>query len=326
MRIHIHELAGSPFDPITPGAFAAAAAIAGPIGAGHQLSFGTSFEAFAEHAPMIEALIAGPHTIRKLDLALAPHLRLIQSTSAGVDLLAPFDRIPKTALLLNNRGVHADRAGEFSIMAMLMLATHMPRFASNQRDRKWQRLPSGIIAGRRATIVGVGGLGGGAARRARQFGVHVTGIRHGSTPHPDCDETKNIDQLDQVLPTTDLLLLACPLTEATRNLLDAQRISRLPEGAGMINIGRGGLIDQSALIDALRRGKLAGAVLDVFAQEPIPADDPIWDVPNLIITPHISSDDPARYNEATLAVFFNNLRAIAEGRVPPTLVDRVKGY
>jgi phosphoglycerate dehydrogenase-like enzyme len=326
MRIHIHELADSPFDPMTPAEFADAAALAGPIGAGHQVSFGTSFEEFAEHAPMIEALIAGPHTIRALDLGLAPHLRLIQSTSAGVDPLAPFDRIPKTALLLNNRGVHADRAGEFSIMAMLMLATHMPRFASNQRDKKWERLPSGIIAGRRATIIGVGGLGGGAARRARQFGVHVTGIRYGSVPHPDCDETKNIDQLDQVLPTTDLLLLACPLTDATRNVLDARRISHLPAGAGVINIGRGGLIDQAALIAALRRGHLAGAVLDVFAQEPIPADDPIWDAPNLIITPHISSDDPLRYNAATLAVFFDNLRAIAQGRVPPTLVDRVKGY
>lgn len=326
MRIHIHELADSPFSPITRDEFAGAAQEAGPIGAGHQVTFGTTIEAFVEQAPMIEALIAGPHTIRKLDLSLAPHLRLIQSTGAGMDALAPFDRIPKTALLLNNRGVHADRAGEFSIMAMLMLATYMPRFASNQRAKKWERLTSSIVAGKRATIVGVGGLGGGAARRARQFGVHVTGIRHGNAPHPDCDETKTIDQLDRVLPETDFLLLACPLTEATRNLLDAWRISLLPERAGVINIGRGGLIDQPALIEALRAGRLAGAVLDVFAREPIPADDPIWDAPNLMITPHISSDDPLRYNAATLALFFENLRAIAQGRVPPTLVDRVKGY
>ena len=326
MRIHLHELASSPFNPITLQQFASAAQVAGSVGGWHRVSVGTTHAEFAHYADSIEALIAGPHTIRALDLTLAPNLRLIQATGAGVEMLAPFDQIPKQALLLNNRGVHADRAGEFSIMAMLMLATHLPRFVTDQRHRRWDRLPSSIVAGKRATIVGVGGLGGAAARRARQFGIHVTGVRYGEGDHPDCDETCRIEQFERLLPKTDFLLLACPLTEITRNLLDARRLALLPKRAGVINIGRGALMDQEALIAALRAGQLAGAVLDVFATEPIPADDPIWDAPNLIITPHISSDDPLRYNSATLAVFFENLRAIAAGRVPPTLVDRVKGY
>ncbi|WP_235705426.1 D-2-hydroxyacid dehydrogenase [Acidiphilium iwatense] len=311
---------------MTGAEFAAAAAKAGPIGAGHLVTFGTSIAEYEQAAPAIEALIATPGTVRRLDLARAPRLRLIQSTAAGVDALAPFDMIPDGVMLLNNRGVHADRAGEFAIMAMLMLAAHMPEFATDQRAHRWNRRSSGIIAGLRATIVGVGGLGGGAARRARQFDIRVTGIRNAAAAHPDCDRTLTVADLDKVLPETDFLLLACPLTEATRNLIDARRLALLPARAGVINIGRGELLVQAALIAALRNGTIAGAVLDVFTEEPVPAEDPIWDAPNLIMTPHISSDDPERYNEATLAMFFENLRALAEGRTPRTLVDLAKGY
>lgn len=326
MHVHIQEFADSPYLKLTAPEFHEAAALAGPIGEGHTLTVGGSLEDFEAAAPDIEVLIATPTAIRRLDLSRAPRLKLIQSTSAGVDPLAPFDMIPPGVMLLNNRGVHADRAGEFAIMAMLMLASHMPAFATDQRAHRWHRRQSGTIAGKRATIVGVGGLGGGAARRARQFGIHVTGIRNGSDPHPDCDETRTIADLDAVLPGTDFLLLACPLTEATRNLLDARRISLLPRHAGVINIGRGGLLDQPALCAALRSETIAGAVLDVFAQEPVPEGDEVWDTLNLIMTPHISSDDPARYNAATLASFFASLRALAAGERPGTLVDFAKGY
>lgn len=326
MRVHIQEFPDGPFVQMTEAEFRAAAAKAGPEGAGHRVSFGRTIEDWNAAAPAAEVLIASPPAIRRLDLGRAPELRLIQSTSAGVDALAPFDTIPQGVMLLNNRGVHADRAGEYAIMAMLMLAAHMPAFATDQRARHWQRRSSSTVAGSRATIVGVGGLGGGAARRARQFGILVTGIRNGTDPHPDCDETRPAAELDAVLPETDFLILACPLTPATRNLLDARRIALLPKHAGVVNIGRGALLDQAALCAALRDGAIAGAVLDVFAREPMPADDPIWDTPNLAMTPHISSDDPLRYNEATLATFFANLRALAAGKTPATLVDFAKGY
>jgi glyoxylate/hydroxypyruvate reductase A len=326
MHIYIHEFPDSPFLKLTADEFHTAAALAGSIGQGHQLTMGTCLADYAAAAPSAEALIASPGTVRRLDLTLAPRLKLIQSTSAGVDALAPFDMIPAGVKLLNNRGVHADRAGEFAIMAMLMLTTHMPQLIANQREQRWHRKPSGIVAGKRVTIVGVGGLGGGAARRAQQFGIHVTGIRFGADPHPDCNETHPIAELDAVLPHTDFLLLACPLTHATRHLLDARRIALLPAHAGVINIGRGGLIDQPALIAALNQQAIAGAMLDVFAQEPIPADDPVWTAKNLIITPHISSDDPDHYNAATLAMFFANLKTLAAGQTPPTLVDFSKGY
>jgi phosphoglycerate dehydrogenase-like enzyme len=326
MHIHIHEFPDSPFLKLTADEFHTAAALAGAAGQGHRLTMGESIADYQAAADTLEVLIATPGAVRRLDLMGAPHLKLIQSTAAGVDALAPFDMIPAGVKLLNNRGVHADRAGEFAIMAMLMLTTQMQSFAADQRTQRWQRRPSGVVAGRRATIVGVGGLGGGAARRARQFGIHVTGIRFGSDPHPDCDETLPIAALDNVLPTSDFLLLACPLTHATRHLLDARRIALLPAHAGVINIGRGGLVDQPALITALNTHSIAGAVLDVFAAEPIPPGDPVWTAENLIITPHISSDDPDHYNAATLAKFFANLATLADGRDPPTLVDFSKGY
>lgn len=326
MHIHIQEFPDSPFLELTRAEFEQAARKAGVASGTHSVSFGHTIEDYLEAAERIEILIGSPSGMKRLDLFAAPRLRIMQSTSAGVDPLHPFDMIPGHVMLLNNRGVHGARAGEYAIMAMLMLAAHLPRFATDQREHRWHRAHSGIIAGKRATIVGVGSLGGGAAQRAQQFGIHVTGIRNGTAPHPHCDRTLPVSALDAVLPETDFLLLACPLTPQTRNIMDARRIALLPAHAGFINIGRGALADQPALCAALGSNALAGAVLDVFATEPAPPDDPVWDTPNLIMTPHISSDDPEHYNAATLAIFFDNLHAIEAGKTPATLVDRAKGY
>jgi phosphoglycerate dehydrogenase-like enzyme len=162
--------------------------------------------------------------------------------------------------------------------------------------------------------------------QARHLGMHVTGLRHGPAEHEHCDVTRTIAALDEVLPATDILLLACPLTPATTNLLSAARIAQLPRGAGVINIGRGKLIEEAALFDALDAGTLGGAVLDVFQQEPLPPGHRAWGVRNLVITPHMSSDDPSTYNTLTLEIFKENLAAFARGEMPPTAVDRQKGY
>jgi glyoxylate/hydroxypyruvate reductase A len=156
--------------------------------------------------------------------------------------------------------------------------------------------------------------------------MDVTGVRHGSATHPDCDQTFPFERIDEVIGATDILLLACPLTPKTEGLLSKDRIGNLPAGAGVVNVGRGRLVDQEALCDALAVGHLGGAVLDVFAVEPIPKEDRIWSIPNMVITPHMSADDPDTYNADTLAIFFENLKAFAAGERPPTAVDRDKGY
>ena len=132
--------------------------------------------------------------------------------------------------------------------------------------------------------------------------------------------------LDRVLPATEFLVLACPLTEATRGLMDRRRLGLLPRGAGLVNIGRGALVDQDALCDLLDGGHLSGAVLDVFTPEPIPPGHRLWTTRNLIISPHTSADDPATYNPRSLDMFFDNLRAWREGRRMPNLFDPARGY
>ena len=129
-----------------------------------------------------------------------------------------------------------------------------------------------------------------------------------------------------MLRWTEFLVLACPLTVVTRNLLDRRRVALLPAGAGVVNIGRGGLLDQDALCDALDDGHLSGAVLDVFDPEPVPPGHRVWTTPNLIVSPHTSADDPATYYPRSLDCFFADLRALREGQPMPTLVDTARGY
>jgi phosphoglycerate dehydrogenase-like enzyme len=326
MHIHFHDTIDRenlPNLPVLPADWEAAAALAGPLGQGHTTSFHTDYDAVKDS---VDIIIAPPYRLKQIDLFAAPNLKLIQSTYAGMDVLQPFDMIPPGAILLNNRGVHGKRAGEYCAMAILMLTNKLPQFFTDQRETRWARDIGVMAAARRITIVGLGAIGSAAAGWARAFGMHVTGIRHGETPHPDCDRTFSFAKLDDVLPQTDILLIACPLTPATENLIDAARIALLPAGAGIINVGRGKVIEQNALCDALDAGHLGGAVLDVFIVEPIPPEDRIWTTRNMIITPHMSADDPLRYNADTLAIFFANLRAYLAGETPPTLVDRAKGY
>jgi phosphoglycerate dehydrogenase-like enzyme len=323
MKIHFHDTLDHDKLPVLPRDWAAAVALAGPVGQGHEVSFHVDWDAVKDN---VEVVIAPPYRLREIDLHAAPKLRLVQSTWAGMDGLYPFDIIPRQAVLMNNRGVHGRRAGEYCAMAILMLTNRLPMFFTQQRQALWHREIGSLAAAKRLTVVGLGAIGGAAVKWGKMLGMDVTGVRHGVEPHPDCDRTLPFERIDDVLAGSDIILLACPLTPKTEGLLSRARIAALPPGAGVVNVGRGRLVDQEALCDALEAGHLGGAVLDVFAVEPIPPADRIWSVPNMVITPHMSADDPDTYNADTLALFFENLRAFQAGMVPPTAVDRDKGY
>ncbi len=320
MHIHVHNEPGGIDDPITEAIWQEANI------PWHTVTFGSSVAEFEAVAEQTELLITPPWAINRFDLYTAPKLKLVQSTSAGVDSLRPFTMIPPNVLLMNNRGTHSDKAGEYCAMAILMLVNFMPMFATNQREKVWQRRTAAVARNQRLTIVGLGSLGGAAAKQAKKLGLTVTGIRNSETAHPECDRTFTLAELNAVLPETDILLLACPLTDATENLLSAERLNLLPATAGVINIGRGRLLDQEALCDALDKGRLSGAILDVFYAEPLPQDDRVWITRNLVVTPHMSSDDPNTYNAVTLAILAENLQAFERGLMPRTNVDRAKGY
>lgn len=325
MRIHLQSKPSSTNFALTPANWDAAARSAPDVAEGHDLSFGEEADAFA--AGMADAEVLVCHTAALADgLPPSPSLKLIFVTSAGLDKLAPFDWLPDGVALMNNRGTHAAKAGEYGLMALLMLVNRIPAQVTAQRDGAWRMTHGSVLRGHRVTIVGLGSLGGSTAAHAHAFGMHVTGVRTAATPHPACHQVIATDGLDAVLPETEILFLATPLTPATKGLLSRERIAMLPPGAGVVNIGRGGLVEQDAVLDALDRGHLGGAVLDVWDPEPLPPGHRAWTTRNLIVTPHNSADDPGTYNVRSLEIMLENLRAHRDGTPLPNRFDIARGY
>ncbi len=211
-------------------------------------------------------------------------------------------------------------------MSPLVPASHMPRIATAQRVERWEPRFGSVLAGRTLCVIGLGAIGGAAARHARSFGMRVVGVSRSGAPHPDCEEVYPTDQLDAVLPQAEFLLLCCPLTPETRGLLDRRRISLLPRGAKVVNMARGAVWDQEAACDALDAGHLEGCVTDVAVPEPLPPGHRLWRTPGMTVVPHVSSDDPATYNVRTIDILFENLAALREGRPRPDRVDPTCGY
>lgn len=329
MRIHIQNHPKQPeVFGVSPAQWAEALARAGQDKAGHVVTFGMTDAEFDAVAAEIDILVSGPAAIKRLLPKLqpdqAPALKMIFSVAAGVDTL-PADQMPPVPYV-NNRGAHAEKAGEFVAMALLMLAGGMPGMIADQQNKVWgQRFTRGL-RGRSVTVFGLGAMGGAGAEQAKHFGMKVTGLRTKPAPHPGCDRVLPTDQFDALLPETEFLVIAAPLTPATRKILDARRIALLPRGAAVVNIGRGPLVDQEALCDALDSGHLSGAVLDVFDPEPVPAEDRVWTTKNMIMTPHVSVDDAESYVPRSLDIFFANLAAFQAGAPLLTPVDFSKGY
>jgi glyoxylate/hydroxypyruvate reductase A len=326
MRIHLQNPDNDPVFDFSRAMWDAAVTRAPDIGPGHDVSLGTTPADFAAAMRDAEALVTDVSVIKALFPCDAPHLKLIFLTNAGLDRLAPFTWLPPGVALLNNRGTHAVKSGEFALMALLMLASRIPAMVTNQRAGAWRKLWGTVLDGRRVTIVGLGTLGGATAEHAARFGMQVTGVRAHPAPHPHCQQVIGTGTLDTVMPETDFLVLACPLTEATRGLIDRRRLELLPPDAGVVNIGRGELLDQDALCDLLDSFHLSGAVLDVFTPEPIPPGHRLWSTPNLIISPHTAADDPATYNPRSLDIFLDNLRAWRAGQPLPNRFDTERGY
>ena len=257
---------------------------------------------------------------------VAPNLRLIHIIGAGVEHLCPMDWVPAGVTVANNRGAHADKAGEYGLMAVLMLHNHLPAIIDNQRRVHWESLYSTPIAGKTLLVIGTGSIGAAVARRCRALGIRVLGVsRHGRALDA-VDEMHTPGALDELLPRADFVFLATPLTPETRNLLDARRQKLMKPGAGIVNVGRAATADYEALAANLRGGHLSGAILDVFDPEPLPPGSPLWSVPNLVLTPHVSADDGDAYVALTLELVFRNLERLLEGKPLVNVVRPELGY
>jgi phosphoglycerate dehydrogenase-like enzyme len=330
IRLHIHDPKDGGTFNVTPAMWQAACARNPDAASQVQATMDTDDDRFTEALRTADAVMTWTGQAHRLIVqpkaTLGPQLKLIQLTSAGLDRLAPFDWVPAGVHLCNNSGVHGEKAGQWGIMAVLMLANAMPFFATEQRHARWTKRFSHTVAGRTLVVVGPGDLGSDTARHARHFGMRVIGVRARPLPHPHCDRVVTVDALDSVLPEADVVVLAMPLTPQSEGMFDRARLTRMKRGAGLVNMARGSVIDQEALADLLESGHLGGAVIDVTVPEPLPPDHRLWRVPNLTIVPHVSSDDPDTYTPKTLDILMTNLAAWRRGERPPTAIDTSRWY
>jgi phosphoglycerate dehydrogenase-like enzyme len=211
-------------------------------------------------------------------------------------------------------------------MMLLMLHARVPVIMTNQRHSEWRQIFTPSIAGRTALIVGVGDMGGAVAEAARDLRLRVLGVRRSGGPHPCVERMYQTAEIEQALPLADFLVLASPLTRETKGMLNRKRFALLKCGAGLINIGRAGLVDNDAMIAALRDGTLSCAIVDVYDPEPLPPGSDLWNAPNLLLMPHVTSDDEDLYLPKTFDLVFENVRRLRLGAPLLNVVDPNREY
>jgi phosphoglycerate dehydrogenase-like enzyme len=276
-----------------------------------------------------EAEIVAGHMSPTL-LAKAPNLRWYQQWGAGADWLLRHPEIAgRDFILTNASGVHAIQISEHILAFLLAFARRLPEAVRAQSRHEWQRQGHQDVfelAGKTLLLVGVGAIGERTACVAAALGMRVLGIRRSTgDPVPCVEQICPPECLHDWLPRADFVVLTVPLTPETRKLIGERELRLMKPSACIVNIGRGGTIDEAALIRALSEGWIAGAGLDVFEKEPLPSDSPLWDMPNVIITAHYAGVTPA-YNERAMAIFLDNLRRYKAGEPLRNVVDKHLGY
>lgn len=251
---------------------------------------------------------------------LAPNVRWVQATSAGIGEFVRtkgYDRSMPQTVFTTASGVHAQPLAEFCLMVMLTFHKKFLQTLRDQGRKHWQRFAGTDLQGQTLVIVGVGRVGKEIARVAKAFGMRIVGVRRttagASAADLHLDELYSSAELPRALAQAQNLVLIAPHTRETERMIAAKELATLPRGAVFINIGRGALVDEPALVDALRAGRLLGAGLDVFQEEPLPATSPLWDMDNVIVSPHSASTSD-RENGRIADLFCENLRRFLDGR------------
>ncbi|MGI6199492.1 MAG: D-2-hydroxyacid dehydrogenase [Christensenellales bacterium] len=266
--------------------------------------------------------------VRPHDLPGLARLRWLQLGSAGADGYTDRSLYCRPdAVLTNASGTYGAPIAEHLLAMMLSLLRQLPLLRDRQRAHRWDRQVSmAEFGGKTVGILGLGDIGYETALRAHALGARVIAVKRTAAEPPDCVAALyDFSGVDQVIRESDLVCLCLPHTPATHHILDERRLAMMKPGAMVFNIGRGGLIDQDALIDALRQGRLAGAGLDVTDPEPLPADSPLWEMEQVLITPHVSGVSPA--NDARkMSIFLDNLARFAASEPLTNQVDFAQGY
>jgi glyoxylate/hydroxypyruvate reductase len=258
----------------------------------------------------------------------AENLRWIQATSAGIGAFMQRTGLDRSGLTVTTAGgIHAVPLAEFALTGALHFVKGVPELRQRQQARHWELYTTTQLAGQRALVVGLGGIGRQVAATFAALGVEVWGLGRDGGSYASDNLTRIIDrsELDAALPGTDVLVLCCPLTPQTEGLIGARQLARLPRHAVLVNIARGQVVDQDALVEALAQDRLGGACLDVFTPEPLPADSPLWGMDNVLISPH-SASTVATENARLTDLFLDNLDRFRAERPLRNRYEPDRGY
>jgi phosphoglycerate dehydrogenase-like enzyme len=265
----------------------------------------------------VEVLLRGPLPAGVFDrlLARCPNLRWVHSATAGVERVLTPSAIERGLAITNARGVFSEPIAQYVLMMILAVSRRLPQLLELQRERTWQPLEASELADVTVGVVGLGSIGQRVAELASACGSRVIGIRRASAQ----------DALENLLAESDFIVLALPLTPETEELFNAELFAKVKPGAWLVNVARGRLVDERALVRALRDGPLGGAILDTFVEEPLPQTSVFYDLPNAIVTPHTSWSS-GRALDRSVDLFCDNLRRFAAGQPLLNLVDPAVGY
>jgi phosphoglycerate dehydrogenase-like enzyme len=267
------------------------------------------------YMPGADVLITfGPHLQDRADhvFAAAPKLKWIQALGTGIDNIIDRPALRRDVIVTNVHGIHGAAVSEAALMTMLSFARDMPRILRNQAAHAWDRFPGRTLDGKTVAIFGVGAIGEALAPRCKAMGMRVVGISSSRRVVAGFDAMHERADLAAAIADADYVVLLTPYSEATRHIVDARALAAMKPSAVLVNLARGGVVDEAALLTALRNGTIAGAALDVFSAEPLPADHPFWDMHNVLLTPHLGGfyDE---YAAAALEVVAHNMRAFLAG-------------
>lgn len=268
-----------------------------------------------------DILLGEPAKLRAR-LSQAKALKWAQSTYAGVDMLLHAD-CRQDYQLTNIKGIFGPLVSEYVFAHLLSLTRHLRHYKAQQRLHNWQPIPYESLKGKTMLIMGTGGIGQHIAQTAKHFGMTVLGMSRSGREAAGFDTTYQLPALNKVLSRADVVVSALPSTPQTRGLFNADRINHFKPGTIFFNVGRGDAVDEGVLIQALRHGNIGAAVLDVFASEPLPAASPLWDMPNVVITPHNSGYS---FPEQIVTRFSRNYLKYQAGKSMEGLVDFNLGY
>ena len=266
-----------------------------------------------------------PTTLHQV-LDAAPSLRWHHAPNAGVNHILTPKYLERDLILTNGAGVHGIPIAEFVITYLLAYCKQLPSLYQLDNEHNWQRgLPIQELFGKTLLIIGAGGIGQEIAVRAKAFGMRIFGSCRHPEALPNFDKVVSANEWKELLPESEFVVIAAPLTLETKGMIDMETLGLFRPDSYLINIARGAIVDESALTKALQEGWIAGAALDTVFTEPLPAESPLWTLPNVFITPHCSGNSP-RVKERTLALFLDNLTSYRQGQPLRNVVDKTAGY